>query len=649
VIAAPVVPAAPGSPVPEWAALVAEGHALLGAMSDGGWTDFNAHDPGVTMLEAFAFALTDLGYRAGHPVPDLVAGSPPAPGPDALLAGRAVTAADRRRVALAAPGVGEAWIEPAAGGGLAGVDRVAIDKSPVRDLPSAEVVRAVAAALHRQRGLGEDIDAVEVLAPMPVAVIAELEIDDPGRADAVLLAVHAALAALFTPVPLRLDAAALAARGWTGEAIHEGPAIGGPRPVDDAAPARATALQLSDAIAALAALDGVRAVRRMRIGETGTVGPLRWSLPIPRDRVPRFDPRGSTIRLVAGGGFALDSAMRDDLFATPGALARSDGDALAPGRPVPATGRDRRLADHRPLGHDLPAIYGTAPGTLPDDAPPARRAQAAQLRAYLAFLDGLLAGQFAQLAGVGALLGGGAPASYFAPAVAAAEPGALPIHPPGFDAATLQALTEPADAANGIERRNRLLAHLLARHGEEAPTGLPPLTPDEGGDGGPRANRRVLASRAAFLADIARLTAARGTGADLLRPDDEPPLLDRIRLKAGLTQDEGGRMRLVEHVLLRPAANEDPDQLLIADPPGPDPYSLQLTLVLDEALRPPGLAAGDVPLLRVARAETPAHLVLHILWLDPAAFGTFDAAYRRWRDTLAAARREALGLPAEGA
>ena len=36
------------------------------------WTDFNAHDPGVTILEALTFALTDLGYRTSFEMNDLL-------------------------------------------------------------------------------------------------------------------------------------------------------------------------------------------------------------------------------------------------------------------------------------------------------------------------------------------------------------------------------------------------------------------------------------------------------------------------------------------------------------------------------------------------------------------------------------------------
>jgi len=658
---------------PDWAALVEEGRALLGAMGDGRWTDFNAHDPGITILEAFAFALTDLTYRAGHPVADLVVAARPQARPDALLAGGAVTASDLRRVALTVSGVRDAWIEPArqpvlalrcsndeaaltvsrAGDGdgddeagdavgLAGVARVVLDRLTRDDLSAPEVARGVGAALHQHRGLGEDIDAVEVLAPLPIAVSADLEIDDPARADAVLLGAYAGLADLLAPPPTWRDAAALATEGWSAGATHDGPPTGGVRPVaDDAARPRPAAVHLSDVMAVLSRLEGVRGVRQARLGSDGVdpAAPLRWSLPIPPDRVARFDPRGSRIRLIAGGGFALDSWMRDDLAAR--FAARTTGDRPAAGDPPPALGRDRALADHRPLRHDLPAIYKVAPGALAETDSPTIHARGAQLRAYLSLLDALLAGQFAQLAHAGTLLGGYATLSYPVPPDPAPERGELPILIAGPD---VPAAPIPSDA--GLAHRNRVLAHLLARSGEQVPTALPIPVDAAAGAARPSAERRVLDSRTRFLADLPRLTGRRGLGGDLLDPSDEPALLDRIRLKAGLTAAEGERLRLVEHILLRPLGEDDDGgQPLLVAASEPDPYSLQLSLVADAALRPAGAKGDDVPVLRVARAETPAHLILHVRWLDATAFDGFAADYAEWRAAVAADRRERLGFP----
>ena len=43
------------------------------------WTDFNIHDPGITLLEALCYALTDLSYRNKFPVADLLATPPSVP------------------------------------------------------------------------------------------------------------------------------------------------------------------------------------------------------------------------------------------------------------------------------------------------------------------------------------------------------------------------------------------------------------------------------------------------------------------------------------------------------------------------------------------------------------------------------------------
>jgi hypothetical protein len=44
------------------------------------WTDYNTHDPGVTILEALCYAITDLAYRTGWKIQDLL--TPPTPSPD---------------------------------------------------------------------------------------------------------------------------------------------------------------------------------------------------------------------------------------------------------------------------------------------------------------------------------------------------------------------------------------------------------------------------------------------------------------------------------------------------------------------------------------------------------------------------------------
>ena len=56
----------------EFAGLRRQGLKYAQQLSGEIWTDYNLHDPGVTILEQLCFALTDLLYRTGYAVPDLL-------------------------------------------------------------------------------------------------------------------------------------------------------------------------------------------------------------------------------------------------------------------------------------------------------------------------------------------------------------------------------------------------------------------------------------------------------------------------------------------------------------------------------------------------------------------------------------------------
>lgn len=49
------------------------------------WTDYNTHDPGVTILEVLAYAITDLGYRVNQDIRDIIAQDPTDPDKQDIL------------------------------------------------------------------------------------------------------------------------------------------------------------------------------------------------------------------------------------------------------------------------------------------------------------------------------------------------------------------------------------------------------------------------------------------------------------------------------------------------------------------------------------------------------------------------------------
>ena len=55
--------------------LRARGIELTQQNSGDAWTDYNLHDPGVTILEALCYALSDLAYRTNFPLEDILTGA----------------------------------------------------------------------------------------------------------------------------------------------------------------------------------------------------------------------------------------------------------------------------------------------------------------------------------------------------------------------------------------------------------------------------------------------------------------------------------------------------------------------------------------------------------------------------------------------
>lgn len=89
------------------------------ALSSQLWTDYNLHDPGVTILEVLCYAVTDLGYRNNLDITDLLTLNSADPNsketnfftPDEILTCNPVTELDWRKRLIDIPGVRNAWLE----------------------------------------------------------------------------------------------------------------------------------------------------------------------------------------------------------------------------------------------------------------------------------------------------------------------------------------------------------------------------------------------------------------------------------------------------------------------------------------------------------------------------------------------------------
>ena len=92
----------------------------IAALSVNTWSDHNAHDPGITILEVLCFALTDLSYRLSFDMEDLLAYPADAPletrqkffSAREILTVNPLTINDYRKLLIDIEGVKNAWLEP---------------------------------------------------------------------------------------------------------------------------------------------------------------------------------------------------------------------------------------------------------------------------------------------------------------------------------------------------------------------------------------------------------------------------------------------------------------------------------------------------------------------------------------------------------
>lgn len=76
------------------------------------WTDYNTHDPGITLLESLLYTITDLGWRTGWDIKDLLFGATDQPFYTAreILTVNPTTPDDYRRLFIDIDSVRNAWV-----------------------------------------------------------------------------------------------------------------------------------------------------------------------------------------------------------------------------------------------------------------------------------------------------------------------------------------------------------------------------------------------------------------------------------------------------------------------------------------------------------------------------------------------------------
>ena len=115
-----LIKANPLLPAEDYNALRKQGFRSIERLGSNAWTEYNNSDPGITILEAVCYAITDLAYRTGFEIKDLL--TPGQLTEDTwknifytarqILHNSPLTITDYRKMIIDVKGVRNAWLEP---------------------------------------------------------------------------------------------------------------------------------------------------------------------------------------------------------------------------------------------------------------------------------------------------------------------------------------------------------------------------------------------------------------------------------------------------------------------------------------------------------------------------------------------------------
>jgi len=466
------------TPIPNYLdfnALRTEGITHLGNLTGKIWTDYNVHDPGITILEALCYALLDLDYRGKLPAADIFARDPKVSAPDdnfyspaQILTCNPLTILDYRKLLSDIEGVRNAWLEVATDqtDNLNGLYHVFIEKED--NTPEKDIRIAVLQQLWMHRNLCEDFVDITFVVKQPLGVCAIIELDTNADAAQIYLDMMQKLGDFLSPTPHFYTLKELLDKNKPIDTIFAGRPYNkdnshGFIDTDELEKIQLKReLHLSDLYKVLFDIAGIKTIRDLQWKSGNNAPSGAWRLNLQENHVVDFQPRNCGIQFLRNGKpIPFDPTQYDALLGL--AMKKNLYKTLLPNLDLPFPQGNFRddLASYYSIQNDFPNAYGIAKGGIPDDAPMARKAWALQLKGFLLFFDQLLADYLSQLANIRSLFSmgssGNAPAandcSCSGP-TPAGTPSAPPTGTPSVPTTGTTYFLNPLDNSNDPEAAN---------------------------------------------------------------------------------------------------------------------------------------------------------------------------------------------------
>ncbi len=408
-----------GRPILDAVALRSLGIKRISELSGNIWSDYNAADPGITIMEILCFSIMDIGYRMTFDIRDLLT----EPGykvpryrnvfyePYQVLSSAPLTINDYRKLILEnIPGIKNVWLKPVNKTltipenvsserqiSLKGYYNVYVDVDADSEDVRNAILKEVKTLLDKHRNLCEDFNYPEAVEHLPVAIEADVEVEAGYDYSAILQQIISDLTQYVSPDLHRYTLEEMLKKGTSISDVFTGPypkwGYVDVNEVEDMDDNRE--LYASDIINIIMRVPGVKGVRHFKfvVNNTSVVDVETYKISLKDSACGHYvfrlaspsDNKSHNIE------FLLESFRFTAPYTHTQKSISYNAETYFNGHLGIDTGTNRNLNAYYTIQHEFPNMYLVGKENISDEEPNLRKAQRLQMKAYLMFFDQLLA------------------------------------------------------------------------------------------------------------------------------------------------------------------------------------------------------------------------------------------------------------------
>lgn len=371
------------------------------------WTDYNVHDPGITILENLCYAVTELGYRTKYAVKDLLAKKDPSVQikdtlfiPSEILPSNPLTSNDYRKVLLDIEGIKNAFVYPSNKfKDFRGVYEIDIELFPgFEDALNRNILKQeITLELNMNRNLCEDFNEINFLENDLISVSIDLEVNAEDSLKNLMEDIYSKLFEYFSPTVNFQSLEELIEKGYKTEDIFEGPLLKNGFIFDSDLEKINLKKEIytSDIIHILMDINNVKNIKKISLFDSDGKA-HKWICNVKEGKTPKPDIEKTEIRL-----FNLEKQIKNIQFNKSDIekIIRRESNRSIHKRQefIQEEAEYKNLIDYYSIQNEFPEVYGIGYLGLQPNESNQRKGQAKQLKAYLLFFEQILANFFAQL------------------------------------------------------------------------------------------------------------------------------------------------------------------------------------------------------------------------------------------------------------